>query len=381
MYRAFAVLKRSMDRFTADLIEFFNSGDNMPVVKGADRYTYRSYELRRRHMMSRFFKGLRLIYFVFCLLFFLAVYSYRYESWTTAFVLGLISVGYVLLRHFISSDQDQDDRQRSFYLDLFDYLLIGIAVYLTGGVKSFFIGAFILPIMATTLRFNIKAGLIGFGLTISIIGFIALISPDSSYYPPLHYLLFTLGTMIITIFSISRLVGGELKLSAEIYHNSVTDPLTGLFHSGFIRERIREEVAFSKRYKKRFSIVFLDLDRFKEINDHYGHLVGDGVLRHIAFVLQSVARRGETLARYAGDEFLLLLPGTGAIEARKTLQRLLRAVESQPYYLENGVPLWVSASGGTAEYPGDGRSTEQLLQVADENMYRTKQRQKGGGIS
>lgn len=372
---SFTTAIENFDRLGKDLIGFFDFKTSIPEVDEADRYTYHSYELRRRHMMSRHFKRLRVIYFLYCVLFFLAASPYLHYSWAVTLLLIAISLSYIALRYLLSSDQDRD-RRRSFFLDWFDYLLLGGVVYFTGGLHSFYIIAFFLPILATTLRFNLKSGLFGIGLTISIIGLNALPIHPAGFkdYPLIYHLLFTLGTMVIAILSTSTLLGNELKLSAEIYHNSVTDPLTGLFHSGFIIERIKEEIAFSKRYKKRFSIVFLDLNRFKEINDRYGHLVGDGMLRHIAFILQGIARRGETLSRYAGDEFLLLLPGTSAPEARKTLQRFLQAVESQPYYLENGIPLWVTASGGVAEYPDDGLNAEQLLQVADQNMYRTKQK-------
>ncbi len=372
--KAATAFKLKFVQIGVELLDIFDLKSRIPEVEEADRYTYHSYELRRRHMMSHFFKRLRAIYFVYCLIFFLASYPHLHYAWTVTVFLIAVSVGYISLRLLLSSDQDRD-RQRSFYLDWFDYLLLGGVVYFTGGLKSFYITAFFLPLIATTLRFSIRAGLFGFGITTLIIGINALPIHFNDFdgFPYAYYLLFTLGTIIIAIFSVSKLLGNELKLSAEIYHNSVTDPLTGLFHSGFIIERIKEEIAFSKRYNKRFSIVFLDLNRFKEINDRYGHLVGDGMLRHIAFILQGIARRGETLSRYAGDEFLLLLPGAGAIEARKTLQRFLTAVESQPYFLENGIPLWITASGGIAEYPSDGLNVEQLLQVADQNMYLTKQ--------
>ena len=372
--KPFTTLRQSFIQLGGDLMVFFDFQTNIPEVDDADRYTYHSYELRRRHMMSRHFKRLRIIYFLYCLLFYIAASPYLHYSWTVTILLIVVAVSYIALRYLLGSDQDRD-RRRSFILDWFDYLLLGGVVYFTGGINSFYIIAFFLPILATTLRFSMKAGFFGVGLTITIIGLNALPIhfTGSMDYPLVYHILFTLGTMVIAIISINRLLGNELKLSAEIYHNSVTDPLTGLFHSGFIIERIKEEIAFSKRYKKCFSIVFLDLNRFKEINDRYGHLVGDGMLRHIAFTLQGIARRGETLSRYAGDEFLLLLPGAGAVEAEKTLQRFLQAVESQPYYLENGIPLWVTASGGVAEYPNDGLNAEQLLKVADQNMYRTKQ--------
>lgn len=357
------------------IINYFTAESEIPRIEGTDRYTYRNFELRRRYRTSLYFKRLRIIYFIYCLVFFLAAYPYLLYSWKTVVVLAAITTAYALFRRFPGSSREGEG-ERSFYLDLFDYILIGIVVYLTGGVYSFFIGAFVLPILATTLRFNINLGLCGFGTAAVLITIGALLPgplPGSGHYPPLFYLLFALGTMFIAINSIAKLSRDELNLSAMIYHYSVTDPLTGLFHSGYICERIREEIAFSDRTGSPFSIIFIDLNRFKEVNDQYGHLAGDKMLREIAGRLRGTARRGETIARYAGDEFLLLLPGTMIGEARVTLKRLLRQIESQPYYLADGSPLWISASGGTAEYPHDGATLEKLLQTADQNMYRTKQ--------
>ncbi|MGB4214777.1 MAG: GGDEF domain-containing protein, partial [Dethiobacteria bacterium] len=145
----------------------------------------------------------------------------------------------------------------------------------------------------------------------------------------------------------------------------------GLYHCGYARERINEEIMRCRRDGSSFSIIFIDLDHFKEVNDRYGHLIGDKVIRHVAAVLQSSVRRGDILSRYGGDEFLLLLPGTESKDAELTLQRLLRAVQSHPYYV-NGLPLHLGLSGGTAEYPCEGQNPEQLLQVADQKMYCKK---------
>ncbi len=356
------------------IINLFSAGSEIPPIKGPDRYTYRNFELRRRHRTSLYFKRLRPLYFFYCLPFFLALHPYLQYSSRIVIVLVTVTIGYTIFRLFLGSEQERN-RERSFYLDLFDYLLIGIVIYLTGGVKSFFVGAFILPLLATTLRFGVKTGLYGFGTAVFLTGISALLpgpTPKGGYYPPQLYLLFALGTMLFAVFSIARLSRDELNLSAMIYQYSVVDPLTGLFHSGYIRERIKEEIAHSERTGKRFSIIFIDLNRFKEVNDRYGHLAGDKMLQEIATRLLNTIRKGETLSRYAGDEFLLLLPDTDAGEAGITLERLLWKIESKPFYLTSENKLRISASGGIAEYPRDGATLELLLQTADENMYRNK---------
>ncbi len=342
-----------------------------PETKGG-RYTYRSYELRRQAKIGLIFRKIRLFYIGYCVIFLAAVYPYLNYSWLAAAGLIIAAVSYGILRYIRKSEQDRR-WQRAFWLDLVDYILIGVLIYLTGGLNSIFYIAYTIPILAATMRFNIRAGLYGFGLTIVLTGLSALADNFNQgiYFPTPFYLLFGLGTMVFAAWAINGLIGDEIQLTKELYNSSVTDPLTGLFHCGYARERINEEIMRCRRDGSSFSIIFIDMDHFKEVNDRYGHLIGDEVIRHVAAVLQSVVRGGDTLSRYGGDEFLLLLPGTGRKEAELTLQRLLQAVHAHPYYI-NGLPLHLGLSGGTAEYPGEGQSPEQLLQVADQKMYCKK---------
>ena len=348
------------------------TGNKAPEIKESVRYTYHSYELRRQVRMSLVFRKIRLIYIGYCAIFLAAADPYLEYSRPAAAGLMVVAVSYGILRYFRKTEQGCR-WQRTFWIGLVDYLLIGALIYLTGGLNSFYYIAYAIPILAATIRFNIKTGLYGFGLaiTLTVLNALADNFNQGTYFPTPFYLLFGLGTMVFAAWTIGGLIGDEMQLRKELYNSSVTDPLTGLFHCGYARERINEEIMRCRRDGSSFSIIFLDMDHFKEVNDYYGHLIGDEVIRHVASVLQSVVRGGDTLSRYGGDEFLLLLPGVGFKEAELTLQRLLQAVKSQPYYI-SGVPLYLSLSGGTAEYPGEGQSPEQLLQVADHKMYCEK---------
>lgn len=335
-------------------------------------YTYWSYELRRQAKISHIFRKIRLFYLVFCIVFLAAAHTYVRYSLLAAAILTAAAIFYSLLRLYWISRQEWKWRA-VFWLDLVDYILIGLLVYITGGSRSFFHVAYAIPILAATMRLNIRGGLWGIGLAALFTvlnAFFGNYSPAISYPTNLH-LFFSLGTLLFAVWALSGLIGDEVQLRKELYNFSVSDPLTGLYHRGYARERINEEIARCRQEGTSFSLIFIDLDNFKEVNDRYGHLVGDAVIRHVAAVLQSAVRKGDILSRYGGDEFLLLLPGAAGEEAELMLQRLLRVVKANPYYL-NGVPVHLGLSGGIAEYPSDGQNPEQLLQVADQKMYCQK---------
>ena len=346
------------------------SGPRAPEIDGG-RYTYHTYEQKRQVRLSYVYRKKRLLYIAFCTLFLVITYRYIKYPWPAAVGLVVLSLGYGLYRYF----RKKKPYDRKFWVDSIDYILIAYLIYITGGLKSVFFIAFIIPTLAATIRFKMKAGLYGIGLTIGLTGLIALTHTfDRNLQLPFYLgLLFGLGTMVFAAWTIGNLFGDEQERNIELYLFSVTDPLTGLFHFGYARERINEEILRCSRDGGIFSIIFIDMDRFKEVNDRYGHLIGDEVVSHIAAVLQSVLRGGDVLSRYGGDEFLILLPGAGLEEAEKTLQRLFKALQRQPYYLDR-TPLFVGFSGGAAEYPEEGRNLEQLLQVADHKMYRQKRK-------
>ncbi len=354
----------------------FPSTRHMTSETGSgDRYSYRTYELRRQAKLSFFFRKVRFFYIAFCALFLAAAYPYlKYSLFSAAVLVGAAAL-YSILRYFKKWGGYGGKWRGNLWHDLMDYALIGAMLCLTGGPRSIFYLAFAIPVLAATVRFNIKAGLCGLALAAALTGLSTLAAaPDQHRSLPLSFsLLFGLGTMIFAAWSISSLIEGELKLNKELYNYSVTDPLTGLFHFGYARERISEEIRRCRRDGSTFAIIFMDMDKFKEVNDRYGHQAGDEVVRHIAAVMRSALREGDMLSRYGGDEFLAFLPRASLEDAELTLERLLQAVRSRHYDM-NGVPILLGLSGGAAEYPGEGRNLEQLLHIADEKMYREKKR-------
>jgi diguanylate cyclase (GGDEF)-like protein/PAS domain S-box-containing protein len=161
----------------------------------------------------------------------------------------------------------------------------------------------------------------------------------------------------------------EERMNALVYR----DPLTGLPNRRLFEDRLSIALAQAHRYRHRLAVIFVDLDRFKPVNDTLGHVVGDALLRAVAERLTSCVREGDTVARLAGDEFTLLLPGIHYAEDVATISRKLLDALRQPFALD-GHDVRVTASGGIALYPEDGENEQMLVRSADTAMYRAKER-------
>lgn len=160
----------------------------------------------------------------------------------------------------------------------------------------------------------------------------------------------------------------------QALQQAVTDSLTGLFTHGFLQETLGRQLLCARRHGWPLSVVFIDIDRFKQVNDHYGHAVGDDVLRTLAGKLRDTVRRSDIVVRYGGEEFVVLLPHTDAAGAHKVAEQLRAVVEQMPVESSRlgEQPLMVTISLGVATFPGDADDGEALLARADEAMYRAK---------
>ena len=170
-----------------------------------------------------------------------------------------------------------------------------------------------------------------------------------------------------------RDVSETLRLRERLDALAHRDPLTGLPNRRLFEDRLEIALAQAHRYRHRVGLVFIDLDRFKQVNDGFGHPVGDALLRGVAARLGQCVREGDTVARLGGDEFVLLLPGIHYAEDLAAISRKLVDALREPYSIA-GRELRVTASGGISLYPEDGEESEALLKRADTAMYRAKER-------
>jgi diguanylate cyclase (GGDEF)-like protein/putative nucleotidyltransferase with HDIG domain len=162
----------------------------------------------------------------------------------------------------------------------------------------------------------------------------------------------------------------------QTQEDSLTDPLTGLPNTRFMFMHLTRELARAERLKSEVSLLVMDLDNFKDINDTYGHHVGDRALREIAGVLRAGIRPYDICVRYAGDEFIVVLSGCGSDEAERKRLELQMAVDQLHFDARAGKTLPLAISIGAAIFPHDGESYETLLATADSRMYRDKTRRK-----
>ena len=158
----------------------------------------------------------------------------------------------------------------------------------------------------------------------------------------------------------------------RIHELTITDDCTSLYnarHMGFILET---EIYRSQRYNYEFSLVFIDLDHFKQVNDTHGHLVGSRLLAEIGNALKAHCRLIDFAFRYGGDEFVVLLPQTSKDNAINVARRLHKLIREAVWLPEDGLKIHVTPSVGVASYPVDSRTKEGLLHLADEAMYLVK---------
>lgn len=150
------------------------------------------------------------------------------------------------------------------------------------------------------------------------------------------------------------------------------DPLTGLLNARSFEEAVHQSVVRSQVHGQPFSILFLDLDRFKQVNDTYGHLDGSRLLVELSHVIVRSLREGALVGRYGGDEFMVLLPGLDTYAGRRVGERLRQRIEEHRFLTREGLGVRLTACLGVANYPEHGTSAGALLDMADRAMYLGK---------
>ena len=148
------------------------------------------------------------------------------------------------------------------------------------------------------------------------------------------------------------------------------DGLTGMFNRRYFEMRILEEMERAQRYHHGLSIIMVDIDNFKKLNDEFGHLLGDEVLRQVGTLFSQQLRKADVACRYGGEEFVVIAPETGGEQAVAMAEKLRRVVETYPF---TGVPRPVTISAGIADYPDCGDNRDALVRSADAALYAAKQ--------
>ena len=166
-------------------------------------------------------------------------------------------------------------------------------------------------------------------------------------------------------------------LFAEVQERSRIDGLTGLYLRRYFLERFGVEVQRARRYSSTFSVFMLDLDHFKQVNDKYGHLVGDEVLKGVASLMRNILPPGSLLGRYGGEEFIVLIPLIVPLDAMKYAAKIKETLQEH-VFTAGKVTFSVTTSMGVSHYPLDGKNVQELLECADKSLYWVKTHGRNG---
>ncbi|MFZ5863055.1 MAG: GGDEF domain-containing protein [Nitrospirota bacterium] len=165
-----------------------------------------------------------------------------------------------------------------------------------------------------------------------------------------------------------RIIAIRNRLEKKLARQATLDPLTGLMNPKYFHKELERELALARRYGEQGTLLFLDLDGFKAVNDRLGHHAGDTILRRVADIIPQSLRVTDIVARLGGDEFAVFLPRTDTDQARAVAETIRKTIDGLPV----GETIRISASIGLAAFPDHGESVDGLLVAADRAMYRAK---------
>lgn len=171
---------------------------------------------------------------------------------------------------------------------------------------------------------------------------------------------------------LSARIHGLLRRTKNFEQMAFRDPLTGVYNRRFFDHQILVELQRIGRYPAFISLIFIDIDRFKQVNDTLGHHVGDLVLQGVAHLLQNQLRATDLVARYGGEEFVVVMPNTPGKTAKKAIENVLQRVRTEPVAENEGQPVYVTFSAGISEWQA-GMSVEEWVRRSDAAMYTAKQ--------
>lgn len=253
-------------------------------------------------------------------------------------------------------------------------LYITVAVWLTGKIGSPLVSLYYLAIVVAAVTLDMKTAFIEvFFITLAclVMAFFADTSLGLSSFNPSLFLI-QLFPFWLVAYLTSMLAKEVFNAKQKLEHLSQTDGLTGLWNMRMFSIMADREFLRVSRTGKPFSIVMLDADNLKPVNDVHGHQAGSKLIWHMAKMIKSNLRVTDLVARYGGDEFVLLLSETEPAYGHMVAERIRTTVENTPLVLENGETVKVTMSLGIASYPRDDETIQGVMSKADEALYASK---------
>lgn len=343
---------------------------------------------------NRWLTGTRWVYTLFIFVFFV-VYNYFSSEMTVDFrtialivllsLLGNVIFISALRRHlkFSTGKVNQEVLSSLAVLQLdFDLVILSLLVFFSGGFESPVIVLFIFYILiATFLFYHEKAfkNTVTAMVLVVVIFFTneGLIVSSEKLTAMIGFNAILLVAYLIAAYLSRNLKENEEKLRellAKFRELSVTDGLTDLYNQSHFFLLLNLQLERSRRYGNAFSLILFDVDQFKNYNDTNGHIAGSDALRRVALLMKKVFRASDMLAKYGGDEFVVILPNSDKIGAFLGAERIREMVENETFIGGGSQPMGkVTLSLGIASYPEHGSTTKEILEKADKAMYFAKQ--------
>lgn len=175
-----------------------------------------------------------------------------------------------------------------------------------------------------------------------------------------------------TIAKMAQFYREKMETIAELKGQTYTDDLTGLYNHRYLELVLDRELSLAKRNNTVFSVLFLDLDHFKAVNDTHGHLVGSRLLYEVGVEIKKTLRDSDISFRYGGDEFVMILSHTGLADAVTVAERIRQQIEKKRFLAREGMDIRLTASIGVATVPEHAVNKQQILKAADEALYGVK---------
>ena len=282
-----------------------------------------------------------------------------------AFILGLHYVHFYKL----------ENRSKLMFETWVMIVFITWVVWFTGQINSPLLNLYLLPIIASALIFGKLSTAIKVGAIIACFMFFAY-NPKSKTLLTLPFWgeILAISAPMILVAYITTMLSADIRFAVDkIKQVSDTDELTGIYNMRAFSSMLQRAFRQAVRYGHALSVVMIDSDNLKQINDTHGHESGNRLLQHVVRCIREQLRGSDVMARFGGDEFIVLLPETSNKGALEMAERIRKAVEISRFDVRTG-DTNITVSLGVASYPDDGGNLDVILDKADKAMYRAKQR-------